>query len=79
VDKKVVGKYNKARALQRTAAVAAARSELLLPSEPGHLESEDPLLKTKYFKQTEIVEAVDVQTAANVCLLPTSDGQNGRC
>lgn len=65
VDKKVVGKYNKARALQRTAAVAAARSELLLPSEPGHLESEDPLLKTKYFKQTEIVEAVDVQTAAN--------------
>jgi hypothetical protein len=48
------------------AALAAARAELLLPSEPGNLESEDPLTKTKFFKQTEIVEAVDVQTGANV-------------
>jgi len=64
-DKKAIGKVKKAKRLKKTASIEAVRAKLLLPTEPGFLASEDPLLRTKHFKQTEIVNAVDVQTATN--------------
>uniref|UniRef100_A0A8C6QMA8 WD repeat-containing protein 46 n=1 Tax=Nannospalax galili TaxID=1026970 RepID=A0A8C6QMA8_NANGA len=65
--RKTRSKLEAAEAQEEEASARAARSELLLAEEPGFLEGEDGEDTAKIL-QTDIVEAVDIASAAKVSL-----------
>lgn len=64
-DKKLKGDLTRTSAKHQQAAISAAKSEILLPSEAGLLEAEG-LEKTYKFTQAQLAEHVDQNTARKI-------------
>ncbi|TMW55883.1 hypothetical protein Poli38472_008531 [Pythium oligandrum] len=71
-DKKLKGTLERTSAKYQQAAVSAAKSEVLLPSQAGLLEAEG-LEKTYKFTQRELAENVDLNTARKIFNLDLPD------
>lgn len=65
-DKKLKAQLRANLEQQDRAKAMAARAEILLPEEAGLLEAEGPLGRTYKFKQSDIREGVDANTALNI-------------
>ena len=57
---------NRTEESMRTAALSAARAEILLTEEAGFLEPENAMERTYKFTQRDVREAVDEETQANM-------------
>ncbi|DBA04813.1 TPA: hypothetical protein N0F65_004450 [Lagenidium giganteum] len=71
-DKKLKGSLERASSKHQEAAISAAKSEILLPSQAGFLEAEG-LEKTYKFTQEQLVQHVDLNTARKVFSLDLPD------
>ncbi|GLD93365.1 hypothetical protein PINS_up001957 [Pythium insidiosum] len=71
-DKKLKGTLESTNAKFQDAAVSAAKTEILLPSEVGYLEAEG-LEKTHKFTQRQLAENVDLNTARKIFSLDLPD------
>lgn len=71
-DKKLKGTLTRTSAKHHQAAVSAAKSEILLPSQAGMLEAEG-LEKTYKFTQAQLAENVDQNTARKIFNLDLPD------
>lgn len=71
-DKKLKGNLTRTNAKHQQAAISAAKSEILLPSEAGLLEAEG-LEKTYKFTQAQLADNVDQNTARKIFSLDLPD------
>jgi U3 small nucleolar RNA-associated protein 7 len=65
-DKKLKRKLTEAEKIYKESRDKAARAEILLPDEVGYLEADGPIEDTYKFKQRDIKEAVDQQSASKI-------------
>jgi U3 small nucleolar RNA-associated protein 7 len=72
-DKKLRGSLKTANEKHKLAAEAAAKSEMLLPSQAGFLEADGKLERTYKFTQAQLAEAVDQNTARKIFSLDLPD------